>query len=76
MKFYKINSNPLEEVPLSEVKEGELYVNSYGTRVKFLENGSWVIDKKSPLTDGERLENFENPKTALKAYWNLLRNTV
>lgn len=75
MKFYKINSNPLEEVPLTEVQEGELYVNSNGTRVKFLDNGSWVIDKQSPLVDGEQLEDFTNPGVALKAYWSLLRNT-
>ena len=75
MKFYKINSNPLEEVSLDKVQEGELYVNSNGTRVKFLKDGSWIIDKQSPLNDEEQLEDFINPKVALKAYWSLLRNT-
>lgn len=71
-KFYKNNSNPLEEIELSDLKAGELFVSSTGIRYEYIGEGSFITNKSSELWDGEVMEEL-SPK-AVGLYWILMHN--
>jgi len=76
MKFYKDKSNPLEEVTLSNMENGHMYINDEGIRFIYNETTAGEIDmlvtQKSELNMGENVKEL-TPKQ-LKLYWTLMEN--
>ena len=78
LKFYRNDSNPLEEIIPEELKINELFVSSRGIRYKHLGEGVFVIDKSSELIDTEVVESLdpgESPNS-LGLYWILMKNKI
>ena len=71
-RIYKNESNPLKEVYIEDARPGELYVTSTGTRIRFISEGVYEIDKTSPLKEGELIETLTTP-TGIKMFWNIIR---
>lgn len=76
MKFYKNKSNPLEEVTLSNMENGETYITDEGVRVLYKEESTGetelLVIQRSELNMGEGVINL-TPKQ-LKLYWILMEN--
>lgn len=73
MRIYKNNSNPLVEVPLYELSDGDSYVTDEGQRVRYDENKNELnVIQNSELVQGEDLGLLNDKQ--LKLYWTLMTN--
>lgn len=70
IKLYKNNVSPIEEVCVDDLKEGDLFVTSDGSRFKTKRNGVYEMDKASELVEGETVENLT--PLQLRTYWRLM----
>lgn len=73
MKFYRVNyGSSLEEISKDEILAGEYAIDSFGRLVKAVHvdgDGYIVIEKDSPLNDGELVEDLT--PLQLDLFWKL-----
>lgn len=72
MKYYKLNSIPLEEV---ELGLGEKAFDEHGNYVIGDAFGGSTIVTKSALNDGEKVDKFEN-ENFLNAFWIITNKNI
>lgn len=68
MKYYKLDSIPLEEV---ELGIGERAIDEYGNYVEGSAIGDGTVILQSVLNDWEKVNKCENEAKFLKAFWAL-----
>ena len=79
MRFYKNNHKdnpqPLQEVPILELLDGEVYITEEGARVLYDdENSVLEIVQESELNLGQKI--YELSKEQLNLYWILMDNMI
>ena len=75
MRFYKNNSEPLQEVPILELLDGEVYITEEGARAVYDdENSELGIIQESELNLGEKVSKLTD--TQLNLYWTLMNNAA
>ena len=76
MKFYKDNSNPLEEVSITNLEHGHIYINDEGMRIYYTEEPggevSMKVIQRSELNLGETVDTLTTKQ--LKLYWTLMNS--
>lgn len=76
MRLFKDNSNPLEEVALYDVVNGEIYITEEGARVKS-EDGEFKVIQRTVLSLGESVLHLDAGKkpNSLALYWSIMNNS-
>lgn len=75
MKFYKNNSNPLEQVKWPDLKDGELYITDEGMRFLCESDGSsFKVIKHSALVPGEVVTDLSSK--LLEMYWKFMNTAI
>jgi hypothetical protein len=73
MRFYKYNSNPLQEVGLGNLEDGADYVTDEGARVRYVEEDhNLLILQPTELALGFTMSDLRTKK-AIKTYWSLMK---
>jgi hypothetical protein len=72
MKYYKLDSIPLEEVTL---ELGQRAFDEFGNYVEGDAFGGSAIITRSALNDGERVDKFENEKFLI-AFWAITNKNI
>jgi len=77
MKYYKKNSQPLDQLSEDDIKAGEIVYNELGKCVKkiYIDNNIYFIEVvESVLNDGETLSNLTSKQLSL--FWTLSKNKL
>jgi len=75
MRFYKNNSEPLQEIPILELLDGEVYITEEGARAVYDDEHSELgIIQEPELNLGEKVSTLTD--TQLNLYWTLMNNAA
>lgn len=70
--FYRNNSTPLKKIDLYNLNDGDLFINSSGTRYEYLGEGAFINNKRSELMEDNTVEELDNHH--LNLFWTLMKN--